>query len=80
MGTRHRVGSSWVGGIIIDQGDIPNTAIIIWPELWLTSEQMGRAEKDLTVEQKQYLKMKNGLLELARRSTSGYSTNRISSQ
>ena len=26
---------------------------------------MGRAENDLTVEQKQYLKMKNGLLELA---------------
>ena len=43
----------------------PSSQILVWPELWLKSDQIGCPQKDMTIEQWQYLKMKNSLTELA---------------
>ena len=43
----------------------PNSALALWPELWLGSEQMGQQDDTMTLQQWHYLKSKNGLVELA---------------
>ena len=43
----------------------PSSALALWPELWLGSEQMGQQDEAMTLQQWHYLKSKNGLVELA---------------
>lgn len=43
----------------------PSSAIVLWPELWIRPEQMGVSVNNMNIEQWNYLKCKNGLVELA---------------
>ena len=43
----------------------PSSAQIIWPELWLSSEQMGQSNDQLNLQQAHYLRVKNYLIDLA---------------
>jgi glycosyltransferase involved in cell wall biosynthesis len=43
----------------------PSTPLVLWPELWLKPEHMGVAPDQLGLEQKHYLRCKNGLLDAA---------------
>jgi glycosyltransferase involved in cell wall biosynthesis len=41
----------------------PASPLVVWPELWLKPEHMGIQEKDLTIEQAHYLRIKNWLVD-----------------
>ena len=41
----------------------PATPLVIWPELWLQPEHMGVNSTSMTVEQAQYLRVKNWLVD-----------------
>lgn len=43
----------------------PSSALVLWPELWLRSEHLGVQEAALSIEQRHYLRTKNGLLDVA---------------
>ena len=44
----------------------PSAGLILWPELWLSPEQMGaKFPEELDLSQKHYLRTKNGLLDVA---------------
>jgi glycosyltransferase involved in cell wall biosynthesis len=43
----------------------PSTPLVLWPELWLKPEHMGVAADQLGLEQRHYLQIKNGLLDMA---------------
>jgi len=41
----------------------PATPLVIWPELWLRPEHLGQSSDDLTVQQMQYLRIKDWLVD-----------------
>ena len=41
----------------------PATPLVIWPELWLRPEHLGQKNDDLTVQQMQYLRIKDWLVD-----------------
>jgi len=43
----------------------PSSPLVLWPELWLGPEHMGSSGAPLTLEQRHYLRTKNGLLDVA---------------
>lgn len=43
----------------------PSTPLVLWPELWLKPEHMGLQAHQMGLENKHYLQVKNGLLDMA---------------
>ena len=41
----------------------PATPLVIWPELWLRPEHLGQSGDDLSVQQMQYLRIKDWLVD-----------------